>query len=410
MRPLNLTALSAALLLSWAPLCRAQSTPVLSSSTVNFSTMALLGMPLTADSGPWVIGDAQFRGNRGVSEVALRNRIRARRGVLFTNSDLEGDLAELRRVPSILKADAALYGLLDQPVPENYRSISVSTMMVRVIYTVEEDAGALPGLSPQAAAPPSAKNGKDGPPVSMSGVVMTPTAYRGVNQYNRPGLGLDIDAVYFIGRLYGKNSLTEKKTNYIDRLGVWFLTADAKMQVQSETTWRPAMAVGVHGILTLRDSPQPAINDPQVTTKVSPQTTRMLSDVYGVMTKKLLGIRASVGFAEGNSAERVAMLTEFLRPDALFFLSGSGSITTQAKSKDTFFASLVYAPNPSFPLAVEVVKPNGMILNPVLYNFKIGHFLKLNFDVSLLTFKGGWDALGTFQFRYTHFPRTVPKK
>jgi len=35
----------------------------------------------------------------------------------------------------------------------------------------------------------------------------------------------------------------------------------------------------------------------------------------------------------------------------------------------------------------------------------LGTLLKLNFEISYLTFKGGWDVLGMFQFRYGYFPR-----
>ena len=48
---------------------------------------------------------------------------------------------------------------------------------------------------------------------------------------------------------------------------------------------------------------------------------------------------------------------------------------------------------------------NGAARNPMLINFKIGRFLKLNFDLALLKYQGGYDLLGLFQFRYNHFPK-----
>ena len=117
---------------------------------------------------------------------------------------------------------------------------------------------------------------------------MTPTAYRGLDRANRPGLGLDINAAYYIGRLYGKNSLDKNvKTNYLDRLGVFFVSADGKIQVQSEGKYRPAMAVGGRATVTARDSPQPTV----VTVQVSGETTRALTDAYWVVSKNIKEVR-----------------------------------------------------------------------------------------------------------------------
>ena len=76
--------------------------------------------------------------------------------------------------------------------------------------------------------PASYEEGK----VPLSGIVLMPTAYRGRGR-NSIGLGLDFNAAYYIGRLYGKNtySWTTEKKNYLDRVGVWLLSADSKMQV-----------------------------------------------------------------------------------------------------------------------------------------------------------------------------------
>lgn len=395
-----------------APAAGAQGLPGFSvePATVAVSTQSLLGIPMPLEGGPWVIGDVQFQGYRSVSLYILQNKVRARRGTLFTPSDVTVDLETLKTMPAVITADAQLYGIPEQPVPENYRSISVSTMMVRLVYRLTEKELTLPGLDrPAAASSTSTVKPQDRmPPAALSGVVMTPTAYRGVNQYNTPGLGLDINAMYFIGRLYGKNSLSQHQTNFIDRLGVWNLAADAKMQVQSEGDVRPAMAVGAQGIFTFRDAPQPAIAQPNVTVNVSADTTRALGETYVVATKKLWKARVSGGYSYGNAAERIALLTEFLSPQALQFNLG-GPNPIEAKAKDTVFASVMFLPKPSYPLAVEVIRPNGMPLKPLLFNFKLGYFLKLNFDLSFLTFQGGWDLLGQFQFRYTHFPRTAPR-
>ncbi|MFH1726016.1 MAG: hypothetical protein ABII00_15520 [Elusimicrobiota bacterium] len=108
-----------------------------------------LGVELPMDRGPWVVGEAVFVGNQSVSDYALRGNIRARRGTLYTPSDIESDVAELTAMPAIISAKAALYSIPDQPVPGSYRTIAVSTMMVRIVYTVEEKAMFLPGLRPR---------------------------------------------------------------------------------------------------------------------------------------------------------------------------------------------------------------------------------------------------------------------
>ena len=234
--------------------------------------------------------------------------------------------------------------------------------------------------------------------------VLTPTAYRGLGRSNRPGLGLDVNVAYFIGRLYGKNSLpyTTNKTNYIDRLGVLFLGFDGKMQIQSEGSIRPAVAAGAQANFFYRDAPQPALKTVDVTVNPASNNTRLLSGAYVVASKNIAGVRSSLGFMQGDAGNMVGMLSEFLTDQALLFDNHPGQT---AASKSVLFASLLTLPTPSYPLAVELMKPNGMPLNPWLLNFKLGHFLKLNFDLAYLKFNGGWDLLGTFAFRYTEFPK-----
>ncbi len=374
-------------------------------STMAVSTMSLLGTPMAIVGGPWVIGDVQFHGYKTASLYALKDKVRARRGALFTPSDVALDVEALKSMPVFVSVEAKLYAT-DEPVSENYRSIAASTMMARVVYRVEEKVIALPGL----AAPASASTGtapSKYPPASLSGVVLTPTAYRGIDQFNRPGLGLDINGGYFIGRLYGKNTLSIHQTNYIDRIGVLFLAADGKLQVQSESRVRPAMAVGGQCIFTFRDAPQSPVSQPGVTFNPSAKTNRALGETYFVVSKKMWKARTSLGASYGNAAERISLLTEFLSPQSLQFTQG-GTTPIIPLSKNTFFGSVMFLPKPTQPLAVEFLKPVGMPLHPLLINFRLGYFLKLNFDISVLTFQGGWDLLGQFTFRYTHFPRTVP--
>ena len=95
---------------------------------------------------------------------------------------------------------------------------------------------------------------------ALSGIVLMPTAYRGTGT-NEIGPGLDINAAYIIGRLYGKNTYdwTLEKKDYLDRIGLWILSADGKLQVQTEGKYRPAVAAGVQGIFSFRDSSNPTL-------------------------------------------------------------------------------------------------------------------------------------------------------
>ncbi|MFA6093240.1 MAG: POTRA domain-containing protein [Elusimicrobiota bacterium] len=385
----------------------------LSTETISQSSTPYQGISLPTDKGPWVISEIRFVGNQNVSEYVLQNRVRARRGVLYTPSDVAGDLQKLQGLSGVLSARANLYAQPNQPVPENYSGISISSMMARLVYTLEEKPLEMPGLSPgttiEAAVPTttidtsSSARKQQAPPVSVSGVVFTPTAYRGLDRDNRLGISLDINTLYYIGRLYGKNDYSSRKTNYIDRLGVWFICVDGKMQVQTEGRWRPAVAAGAMGIFSFRDAPQPSYQSSfNVTVKPSEKSSKQMAGAYVVASKRIRKLRSSIGFMEGNAGDMPASLTEFLSEQSLRFNGHPGQI---ASSKSTFFASTLYMITPSYPLGVEFIKPNGMALNPYLVNFKLGRFLKLNFDLAYIKFKGGWDMLGTFNFRFTQFPR-----
>lgn len=242
-------------------------------------------------------------------------------------------------------------------------------------------------------------------PVPLSGIVLMPTAYRGKGK-NTLGMALDINTAYYIGRLYGKNTLdwTLQKTNYIDRVGVWLLMADAKMLVQTESRWRPAMAVGVQAIYVLRDSPSPTLNPTSAPTfSVSMNRTEALMGSYVVLSKrphpKLI---TSIGYMEGNFNDIFPHLSEFLTKDALVFSGHSGQ---EATSRNLLFAGLIWLPKPTYPLGIEFIIPQGAPANPKLINLRLGRLLKLNFEIAYLTFEGGWDLLGMFHYRYTYFPK-----
>ncbi|MBI4348801.1 MAG: hypothetical protein HY553_18325 [Elusimicrobia bacterium] len=382
-----------------APSGAQPSEPVVSSPTVVLSTGPDFGPRLTTASGPWLLGDVKFHGARTVSIYALGSKVRAKRGSLYSPADVQGDVQALLEMNVFSSVSSGLFAT-DEPVPQQYVGIVGSTTTVRLVFFVEEKGA--PAPAPAVSTAPVRPEDRV-PPAAISGVVFTPTAYRGLGRYNRPGLGLDFNGVYYIGRLYGKNSsdYTTRKTNYIDRIGAWFVSADGKMQLQSETKWRPAMAAGVQGYFTFRDAPQPSIQTPGVTVNVSQKSTRALADAYVVFSKKTGPVRSSVGYMQGNFADGIPLLTEFLSREALNF---SGRPNTTAQSKSAFFFSILGLPKPAYPLGFEFIKPNGMALSPYLINFKLGYFLKLNFDIAYLKFQNGYDLLGMFQFRYNYFP------
>jgi hypothetical protein len=373
-------------------------TAAFGTSTAAVTSMAAyLGTRLSRDRGPWVLGEVLFFSrDRLVSDYTWRDAVRGQRGSLYTNADIDSDIERLMALKKFDKVDASLYEIPSVPVPPEYQGVAVSTSEVRLVFLTTEKY--VVGTSTKVAKPLA--------PAAVSGVIITPTAYRGAGRYTTPGMGLDINAVYYIGTLYGKNNypLTPDKVDYIDRLGLWLLTADGKMQVQSETSLRPAMAVGVQATAMLRDSPQPTVNaSPTLTVKVSNSSTQFLSDAYLVLSKKFGPARTSVGVMEGNIGDLPSNLSVYLTPQALQFYRNDFSGTI-VKSQTVPYASVLFVPKPAYPLGVEVMKFNGSPMEPWLINFKVGYFLKLNFDLALLKYTQGYTVLGVLQFRYNYFP------
>jgi len=239
----------------------------------------------------------------------------------------------------------------------------------------------------------------------LSGIVLMPTAYRGRGK-NSIGLGLDFNAAYYIGRLYGKNKYdwTVDKTNYLDRVGVWLLMAEAKMLIQTEGRLRPAMAAGAQGILQFRDSPQPTLTQPGVSVQIDAKNTATYANAYLVLTKRLHPkIILNAGYSDGDMPKIMYQLSEFLSKEAIHFTDPR--VTDFATPVNMIFGGIMWLPKPNSPLGVEVMIPQGAQQNPKLFNFHLGTLLKMNFEVSYLTFRGGWDVLGMFQFRYGYFPK-----
>ncbi|MCG2726868.1 MAG: hypothetical protein L6420_11570 [Elusimicrobia bacterium] len=250
----------------------------------------------------------------------------------------------------------------------------------------------------------SLKDVKPNRPISLSGIVLMPTAYRG-NGADSIGLGLDFNAAYYIGRLYGENSYawTTEKSNYIDRIGVWLLISDAKMLVQSEKKYRPAMAAGIMGIMQFRDSPQPTLNQPTVSVQVDNKNTNTYAGAYVALSKRIGNkFILNAGYSDGDFPKIIYQLSEFLSEEAMN-LNGFSSFTAPS---GMLFTGLAWMPKQGGSyIGIEMIVPQGATQNPKLFNLHLGTLLKLNFEISYLTFDNGYDLMGMFQFRYSYFPR-----
>ncbi len=372
------------------------STVIASAASVN-SVSAYLGKKISRDRGPWALGEVIFlSAGRMVSDYTWRDMVRGQRGSLYTNADIAADTERLMGLKAFESVDAELYEIPGTHVPPEHQSVAVPSAEVRLVYTMVEKKA--PGTGkPRAAARPA----------PISGVVFTPTAYRSTGHFITPGLGLDINAIYYIGRLYGKNNYPDApyKTNYLDRLGVWLLTADGKIQLQSETKLRPAIAVGAQATALLRDSPQPQINQTaSLTVSASNKSVQVLTDGYFVASKKFGPTRASLGVMQGTIGNLAANLSEFLTPEALHYYNHAPTDTV-VKSRTVPFASFFFLPRNQNPLGLEFMKFQGAPQSPWLINLKIGYFIKLNFDIAYLKYQGGYDVLGLIQFRYNYFPK-----
>jgi len=245
--------------------------------------------------------------------------------------------------------------------------------------------------------------------VPLSGIVLMPTAYRGSGG-NSIGLGLDVNAAYYIGRLYGKNSYawTVEKKNYLDRIGLWLLSADSKMQIQTEGRWRPAMAAGIQGVFQFRDAPQPAINGTAVnlTVKATGNKTPSYANAYVVLTKRLHPkFLVNAGYSDGDMPKIIYNMSEFLSKAAINQSNNRSADSPVQIPPGMLFGGFLWLPKPDSPIGLEIMVPQGAPQNPKLFNLHLGTLLKLNFEMSYLTFKGGWDLLGMFQFRYNYFPK-----
>ena len=160
-----------------------------------------MGSLLDITKGPWVIGDVRFTGNVLSDIHDLRFKVRARKGVLYTPEDINADVAALMDTGFFLTVTPTVYTIPDQPVSSGFATIAVSPSQVSLVFALSEKAapsipiaastGTAVAVSTRTAKPPL-----EAPPVAVSGLVLTPTAYR--------GLGLKIAATTATMRLSAK--------------------------------------------------------------------------------------------------------------------------------------------------------------------------------------------------------------
>ncbi len=373
-------------------------------STAPVSVVSLVGNApeIPIEQGPWVLDRVVLSlHGRIVDNPAWRDLVRGEKGVLYSKSDILYDVDALMGTGQFAAVTPSLYEMPGTRVPKDFYGIVSSTSEVLLVYRLIPQGGT-------AAAAQAATTSGPPKPLSVSGLIMTPTAWRGTGYYTAPGLSLDINAVYMIGRLYGKNSFKNvtTHTNYLDQVGVWLLTADGKMQVASEDRYTPAAAFGVQATALLRDTPQPqagATTGTSFAVSANP-SSQFLTDYYGVLSKKIGPVRASAGLMEGDFGDAVSQFSEFLSPQNLPF-EGITSPGAVVKSNTMPFANIFFTPKPEHQLGIEAMRFNGALLDPWLINLKAGYFLKLDFNIGYLHFTGGYDVLGLIQFRYTLFPR-----
>jgi hypothetical protein len=384
--------------------------PSKSTGTVAASTAPVVnlnyGTPLTATGGPWVFGESLFTsGGKIISDYAWRDKVHGTKDQLYTAADLAADVEALKATGAFVRLSPMVYEMRNTPIPAQFAAVAISTSEVRVVFDVEQKVEEKP------------KPKLITPPVAVSGLILTPTAYRGLGHYNTPGLGLDFNAAYYIGRLYGKNNYTyaPEHTSYLDRVGLWLLEADGKMQLQSETDWRPATAVGTQGILMFHDTPagtasptggiNPATgaSNNGVSASITQQSVQLIGDAYVVASKDIKNVRYSAGLMEGTIGDLPENLTDYLSNEALFLYKGAPE-NTVSQTRTVPFVSAFYLIKPDYPVGFEIMKFNGAAGNPILINMKIGRALKLNFDLALLKFQGGYDTFGLIQFRFNEFP------
>jgi hypothetical protein len=257
-------------------------------------------------------------------------------------------------------------------------------------------------LSAEETANSDSKEPKVKLPVPITQIVLMPTAYR-TPKKDDIGVELEMDLTYFFTQIYGKNTLswTNDKKDSLTRIGIWNLSLNGKMTVQSESTWRPAIAVGAQGMLTFRDSKKPTL-DTQ-TEEIDQDVVNLFGGVFVSASKRFSDkYITNLGFMYGSTVDRIFLLSKYLSDESITL---SGHPNQSAKARSMFYGGATWLITPNYPVGVEFMIPQGAPMKPRLINFNLGRVFNFNFGVSYLTFDGGWDTLAFVQFRQSIFPK-----
>ena len=276
-------------------------------------------------------------------------------------------------MPSVVSVDAAVYGIPEESVGELpvHRGLDDDG---RIVYRMTEKELALPNLDrppPEGGRPPTSPDSARalGRGDDADGVPE-------INQYNTPGLGLDVNALCFIGRLYGKNNLSTRQTNFIRPAGR--LEPLGRRQDAGPIRDRRAPGDGRRraGHLHLpRLAParhRPAQRHRQ---RLGRHDARW-GDLPWSYEEALEGADQRRLLTTATRRATIALLTEFLSPQSLQFALG-GQPHRARPGHGLRQRPLL----PKATAGVEVIRPSGMPLQPSL-QLQAGLFLKLNFDLS----------------------------
>lgn len=235
-----------------------------------------------------------------------------------------------------------------------------------------------------------------------SGLVMTPTAYRRVPIYASPysaasrlfPINVDLNAIYYIGKLYSHNELTEltnTRNSLFTRLGIWFLQLDAKVILEREGRYLPQIALGGEGTAMVRDTRQPTFQDPGIPAfSVKKENSRNFTSSFIALSKQVWWFRSTAGWINGDSASKVVYLTEFLPKESV--------------SDKGVFYNMAFEPPGKFSVQWELIRPLDSKASPYLINLQIGRALRTNFDLAYLHYNQGYEVLGHLNFRFTLYP------
>ncbi|MFH1258872.1 MAG: fibronectin type III domain-containing protein [Elusimicrobiota bacterium] len=237
-------------------------------------------------------------------------------------------------------------------------------------------------------------------PVSKSGLILMPTAYRnGMSQ--GAGANLDIVSTYYIGRLYGYHDFPEKTStnktgkDFLSRVGIWIFTFDPKLVLQEETPFTPSLAMGYQVSYLMRDTKSPSASSTDVElVSLKKSSSKTLLGFYLAASKNIGPLTLHGGYLKGNVGNMVSYLSEYLPA-----VSEEQNIIPNmyyAAGELDFFSLM--------SVKLEFVKPNNLELNPWIINTHLGKFLHFSFDVAYLHYRGGYDWLGFFNFRINVFP------